>query len=49
MVSDWKIIHTELLFQNRWMELHEDKVEVGCIADVPVEKSLSGIFMPQIM
>ena len=28
MVSDWKIIHSELLFQNRWMELHEDKVEV---------------------
>src|SRR5215813_10427951 len=28
MASDWKIIHSELLFQNRWMELHEDKVEV---------------------
>jgi ADP-ribose pyrophosphatase len=28
MVSDWKIIHSELLFQNRWMELYEDKVEV---------------------
>jgi ADP-ribose pyrophosphatase len=28
MVSDWKIIHSELLFQNRWMELHEDKVEL---------------------
>jgi len=27
MVSDWKIIHSELLFENRWMELHEDKVE----------------------
>jgi ADP-ribose pyrophosphatase len=28
MVSDWKIIHSELLFENHWMELHEDKVEV---------------------
>jgi ADP-ribose pyrophosphatase len=28
MISDWKIIHSELLFQNRWMELYEDKVEV---------------------
>jgi ADP-ribose pyrophosphatase len=28
MVSNWKIIHNELLFQNRWMELYEDKVEV---------------------
>jgi ADP-ribose pyrophosphatase len=28
MTSDWKIIHSELLFHNRWMELYEDKVEV---------------------
>jgi ADP-ribose pyrophosphatase len=28
MTSDWKIIHSELLFQNRWMELYEDKVQV---------------------
>ena len=26
MTSDWKIIHSELLFENRWMELHEDKL-----------------------
>jgi len=28
MASDWKIIHSELLFQNRWIELYEEKVEV---------------------
>jgi ADP-ribose pyrophosphatase len=28
MTSDWRIIHSELLFQNRWIELYEDKVEV---------------------
>ena len=28
MTSDWKIMHSELLFQNRWMELYEDKIEV---------------------
>jgi hypothetical protein len=27
MASDWKIIHSDL-FQNRWMELYEDKVQV---------------------
>jgi len=28
MDSDWKIVQSELLFQNRWIELYEDKVEV---------------------
>ena len=28
MASDWRIIQSELLFQNRWIELYEDKVEV---------------------
>ena len=28
MNSDWKIMQSELLFQNRWVELYEDKVEV---------------------
>ena len=27
MVSDWEIIHSEVLFQNSWMELYEDKGE----------------------
>ena len=28
MDSEWKIMQSELLFQNRWIELYEDKVEV---------------------
>ncbi|MFY9795341.1 MAG: NUDIX hydrolase, partial [Candidatus Nitrosopolaris sp.] len=28
MTSDWRIMQSELLFQNRWIELYEDKVEV---------------------
>jgi ADP-ribose pyrophosphatase len=28
MTSNWKIMHSELLFQNPWMELYEDKIEV---------------------
>jgi hypothetical protein len=28
MASDWRIIQSELLFQNRWIKLYEDKVEV---------------------
>ncbi len=28
MTSDWRIIQSELLFRNRWIELYEDKVEV---------------------
>ena len=28
MTSDWRVIQSELLFQNRWIELYEDKVEV---------------------
>ncbi len=28
MASDWKVMHSELIFQNRWVELYEDKVEV---------------------
>ncbi|MFZ0222856.1 MAG: NUDIX hydrolase, partial [Candidatus Nitrosopolaris sp.] len=28
MASDWRIIQSELLFQNHWIALYEDKVEV---------------------
>lgn len=28
MDSEWKIMQSELLFQNHWIELYEDKVEV---------------------
>jgi 8-oxo-dGTP pyrophosphatase MutT (NUDIX family) len=38
MTSDWKIIHSELLFENRWMELHEDKVEVRSHITLGIER-----------
>jgi ADP-ribose pyrophosphatase len=28
MASDWKIMQSELLFENRWIELYEDKVKI---------------------
>ena len=29
MTSDWKTIQSDLIFQNPWIELYQDKVEIG--------------------
>ena len=41
MESDWKVIQRELIFQNPWIELHQDKVETrtGKVMDYTWYKS----------
>jgi ADP-ribose pyrophosphatase len=41
MKSDWKVIQRELIFQNPWIELHQDKVETrtGKVMDYTWYKS----------
>src|ERR671928_224455 len=41
MESEWKVIQKELIFQNPWIELHQDKVETrrGKVVDYTWYKS----------
>lgn len=41
MKSDWKVLQRELIFQNPWIELHQDKVETrtGKVMDYTWYKS----------